>query len=300
MDINESDENLESIKRQRPVFLLIIDGWGIAPNSEFNAISLAKTPFIIKSIKEYPAVVLDAVNGDINNRYLALGSGRDTSNDDDYIKDDLTSVLASSNLKQLKIFDSERLAALSYFYNGRREEKMPQEDWLTITSANNQVSYDVNLSTKRIFQESVRAVKGGEYDFIVATCSILDYIASSGDIKHTISVMEALDKYIKKLAAEILDKDGILMICSTHGNAEKLVDVVTDLPDSKMTNSPVPFIMLGNELKGRSISFQDAPDGDLSLLHSIGSISDIAATIIDALELDESKKEAFSGKSLIA
>lgn len=300
MDTNEGDINIDSIKRQRPVFLLIMDGWGIAPSSEFNAISLAKTPFITRSIKEYPAVILDSTTGDINNRYLALGSGVFTDNDDDYIKDDLSSVLAANNLKQLKIFDSERLAALTYFYNGRREEKMPQEDWITISSATSKTPYDAKLSTKRIFQESVRAVKDEEYDLIVASCSILDYVASLGDMKQTIETMEAVDRYVKKLASEVLDKDGILIITSTQGNAEKSVDAVTDLPDNKMTNNPVPFIMLGNELKGRSISSQDAPDGDLSLLHSIGSISDIAATIIDILELDESNKESFSGNSLIS
>lgn len=42
----------------KPVVLMILDGWGIAPPSPGNAISLAKTPNIDKLITTYPAMTL--------------------------------------------------------------------------------------------------------------------------------------------------------------------------------------------------------------------------------------------------
>jgi 2,3-bisphosphoglycerate-independent phosphoglycerate mutase len=70
----------------KPVVLIILDGWGVAPSGKSNAISQAKTPTMEKLIKTYPAMVLqssgEAVGlswGEIGNSevgHLALGSGK--------------------------------------------------------------------------------------------------------------------------------------------------------------------------------------------------------------------------------
>ncbi len=72
--------------RPKPVVLIIADGWGIAPPSRSNAVSLAKTPFISNLIKTYPAMTLQASGeavglswGEIGNSevgHLNLGSGK--------------------------------------------------------------------------------------------------------------------------------------------------------------------------------------------------------------------------------
>ena len=38
----------------KKICLLILDGWGIAPKSNFSAIEMAKTPFIENLLKEHP------------------------------------------------------------------------------------------------------------------------------------------------------------------------------------------------------------------------------------------------------
>jgi 2,3-bisphosphoglycerate-independent phosphoglycerate mutase len=70
----------------KPVVLMILDGWGVAPAGKSNAITSAKTPTMEKLIKTYPAMVLqssgEAVGlswGEIGNSevgHLALGSGK--------------------------------------------------------------------------------------------------------------------------------------------------------------------------------------------------------------------------------
>lgn len=47
-------------KLPRPLVLVVIDGWGIAPNWGGNAVSLAKTPFMNMASKHYPHTVLEA------------------------------------------------------------------------------------------------------------------------------------------------------------------------------------------------------------------------------------------------
>ncbi len=72
--------------RPRPVVLIVLDGWGIAPPSRANAISLAKTPNMDSYLTNYPAMSIQAAGeavglswGEVGNSevgHLSLGSGR--------------------------------------------------------------------------------------------------------------------------------------------------------------------------------------------------------------------------------
>lgn len=73
-------------KRPRPVVLIVLDGWGIAPPSRANAISLAKTPNMDQYLTKYPTMSIQAGGesvglswGEIGNSevgHLSIGSGR--------------------------------------------------------------------------------------------------------------------------------------------------------------------------------------------------------------------------------
>lgn len=77
---------MSGTSRPKPVVLIILDGWGIAPSSRSNAVTLAKTPAINELIKSYPAMTLQASGeavglswGEIGNSevgHLNLGSGK--------------------------------------------------------------------------------------------------------------------------------------------------------------------------------------------------------------------------------
>ncbi|MFA6417050.1 MAG: hypothetical protein WCW61_02550 [Patescibacteria group bacterium] len=297
MEKNEASDNPDLSSKSNLVFLLLLDGWGIAEKNEANAISSARIPNFSKMAKEYPAAILEANALNINARYLILGSGLAVSDETQAVGKDLSSIISDAGLKQLKIFDSERLAALSSFFNGRREERLIGEDWLSISLEDDKQEINVLLALKRIFRESVKAVKSRKYNFIVAACSALDIMAASGDFAETVKTAEALDKALKSLAAEVLDHQGILIISSSAGNAERLKDMVTDLPDKNITDNPVPLIIIGHDFEGKTIGFKDAPNGDLSLLAPAGSLSDIAPTILNLMGIE--KDAGMSGISLV-
>lgn len=71
---------------KRPVMLMILDGFGVAPKSEGNAVSLAKKPNLDKFIEKYPNSMLQASGlevglpeGQMGNSevgHLNIGSGR--------------------------------------------------------------------------------------------------------------------------------------------------------------------------------------------------------------------------------
>ncbi|HJS52809.1 MAG TPA: 2,3-bisphosphoglycerate-independent phosphoglycerate mutase [Pyrinomonadaceae bacterium] len=72
--------------RNRPLALVILDGWGIAPPSEWNAISQAHTPFYDQIVAQFPRTVLEASGeavglpkgspGNAHSGHLNIGTGR--------------------------------------------------------------------------------------------------------------------------------------------------------------------------------------------------------------------------------
>lgn len=73
-------------QKYRPVVLIILDGWGVAPDAPGNAISQAKTSHMDKYIAAYPSMTLLAageyvglINGENGNSevgHLTIGTGR--------------------------------------------------------------------------------------------------------------------------------------------------------------------------------------------------------------------------------
>lgn len=55
----------EQSKRQRPLVLIVIDGWGINPRSEGNAIALSQPPVMTRLWQEYPHTELGASGLDV-------------------------------------------------------------------------------------------------------------------------------------------------------------------------------------------------------------------------------------------
>src|SRR5437879_5778043 len=71
--------------RHRPVVLVVLDGWGIAPRGPGNAVTLARTPGLDALLAAYPHAKLDAggravglpdgVMGNSEVGHLTMGAG---------------------------------------------------------------------------------------------------------------------------------------------------------------------------------------------------------------------------------
>ncbi|MDO9510047.1 MAG: 2,3-bisphosphoglycerate-independent phosphoglycerate mutase [Candidatus Magasanikbacteria bacterium] len=60
--------------KYRPVVLVILDGWGIAPKGPGNAVTLAKTPTIDNLIKHYPVATLHASSTEVGLSFGEMGN----------------------------------------------------------------------------------------------------------------------------------------------------------------------------------------------------------------------------------
>jgi len=297
--MNEEDLPLaeKKLNRPKPVVLLLIDGWGIAPKSEANAIALAKTPVFLNLIKEYPAAVLKTFGKNLNINYFGLGTGKEIVEEISEPTLSLAKIIADSGLSQIKISETERFAPLTHFFNGNNEDKVNGEEWTIVSSESGDHDNKPALALRRNFKELKKAVEENKYDFILASWPLLDLVARSGDFKEVSKAAGVLDSYLKKLLISLADKGGVLIISAAHGNAERMKNVATDLADSEITDNPVPFIIVGAEFKGRTIGLTDTLDNDLSLLEPAGTIADIAPTILKILNIE--KPAEMTGESLI-
>lgn len=78
--------DIPKVKTDRPVALVILDGWGYAPRTEGNAIAMAHTPYYDEICRKYPMTTLAASgervgqnaeqNGNADVGHLNIGTGR--------------------------------------------------------------------------------------------------------------------------------------------------------------------------------------------------------------------------------
>lgn len=296
MDVITSNNVSEPLP-STPVVLLLLDGWGIAQKSEANAIASAKTPTFLDLIKKYPVALLEAHDKIINARYLSLGIGRDLADENIESTSSLSKIISEANLKQIKITETERLAALTHFFNGHSANKFIGEDWKIVSSKVGDHEVGLTLVSNRISKELIDALKADKYNFIVVAMPTLDLAAQSGDVKLIKKTIEAVDKNLKKIVEAVLHKKGILVISAAGGNAENIKSMVTDLIDKEITNNPVPFIIVGEDFAGKTIGLSEPLNDDLSLLAPAGNLGDLAPTILDIMNLP--KPEDMTGNSLI-
>lgn len=278
-----------------PVVLLLFDGWGVAPLNEANVFTTAKMPVLSNLFTEYPAALLRTGVKNWNSRYLTLGAGRIVSSSEEKVPLNLTMILAAAGKQQIKIMDTERLAALTYFFNGQTEGRQSGEDWRVISARTGGGLQPLN-AVKRVaaaISETLKGVK--QYDFIVAALPYIDLTAASGEVSQIKKAAETIDGLLVDILAALPDS-GVLLISSAGGNAEKNLDLVSGKIDNGLTDNPVPFLLINHDFIGRTIGTIGPTSEDLSLLTPFGSLADIAPTILHLLNL--TPPETMSGKTL--
>jgi 2,3-bisphosphoglycerate-independent phosphoglycerate mutase len=61
-------------KRPKPAVLIVLDGWGVAPDSDGNAITRAQTPVMNRLITGYPAMTLFASSSEVGLNWGEMGN----------------------------------------------------------------------------------------------------------------------------------------------------------------------------------------------------------------------------------
>jgi 2,3-bisphosphoglycerate-independent phosphoglycerate mutase len=203
----------------------------------------------------------------------------------------LGEIVSNNKLKQLRIAETEKYAHVTYFFNGGVEEPFPGEDRELIPSPPVK-TYDESpeMSAKQITRSIEAALDKGIYSLIVVNYANPDMIGHTGNLEAVIQSIEIIDKCIANVLDSVSKVNGTLIITADHGNAECMLDRYGK-PCKSHTINPVPFILIAgnrNEMNEdeRQVSLRDG-----------GSLTDIAATIIDILHIN--KPPEVTGISLL-
>jgi len=189
--------------------------------------------------------------------------------------------ISKKGLKQLRIAETEKYAHVTFFFNGGVEQPYENEDRILIPSPK-VATYDEcpQMSADEITSKTIEAIQKDIYDLIILNFANCDMVGHTGSMPDAITAAETVDKNIKLLKDAILNKNGIMIITSDHGNAEQMI-TLNEEPMTSHTNNPVIFSIIGYECE----------------LKKDGKLADVAPTILQILDLDKPKE--MTGTSLI-
>lgn len=202
------------------------------------------------------------------------------------LENTLGEVLADNGLKQLRLAETEKYAHVTFFFNGGIEEANEGEDRLLISSPDvSTYNLKPEMSAYEVTEALLSQVREDKYDVIIMNLANADMVAHTGDFEAAIKALEVVDECVGRIVKEVQEKGGTLLITSDHGNAEYMLDTETDLPITAHSCNMVPFILVDDYYKGKS-------------LRGSSSLRDIAPTILGLLDLKIPKE--MTGKSLLS
>ena len=196
----------------------------------------------------------------------------------------LAETLARAGLNQLTLTESVAEANLWTFARGGAGKLFERENVLvTDTPPLIHAEKKPELAAAALTSELLSALKAGEHDLIAASFCNAAILGRTGNLRATIGAIEAIDKYLGKIAAQIDKRGGTLILCGTYGKAEQMIDPERGGPCTRTTLSPVPFVVAG---------------GSKGTLPSGGTLADVAPTIMDLLGVEPPAQ--MTGLSLLA
>lgn len=197
------------------------------------------------------------------------------------LKDTLGEVIAKAGLAQLRIAETEKYAHVTSFFNGSIVEPNLLEERILVDSPK-VATYDLKpeMSAYEVAEKVLKAIDEDKYAFILLNFANPDMVGHTGVYEAAIKAVKTVDECLQKVIDKILAKDGSVLLCADHGNAEKMYDE-NGGPFTAHTSNLVPFIAIGTKAK----SVKD------------GSLQDVAPTVLDLLEIK--KPASMSGQSLL-
>ncbi len=189
----------------------------------------------------------------------------------------LARAISDAGRTQLHTAETEKYPHVTFFLNGGREEPFPGEDRRLVPSPK-VATYDLQpeMSAPDVCQGVVEAIDSGGYDFIIVNFANADMVGHTGSIPAAVRAVETVDSCVGHILEALARANGIAIITADHGNAEQMIDPVTDGPFTSHTTNDVAVILV-------------APDSHpirMATLREGAVLSSIAPTVLDLLGID--------------
>ncbi|MEX0594315.1 MAG: 2,3-bisphosphoglycerate-independent phosphoglycerate mutase [Balneolaceae bacterium] len=179
--------------------------------------------------------------------------------------------VASKDLRQLRIAETEKYPHVTYFFNGGDETPNPNEDRILIPSPK-VATYDLQpeMSASEVTDKLAEALAREIYSLAIVNYANPDMVGHTGDLDAAIKAVETVDHELSRIL-ETARKHGYkTLIISDHGNADRLIQ-----PDGTAhtahTTAPVPAIL----------------DGITNVTMHDGTLADVAPTLLKIMGLPQ-------------
>ena len=200
-------------------------------------------------------------------------------------------IVSENGLKQYRTAETEKYPHVTYFFNGGVEIPLPGEERHLIPSPR-VATYDMEpeMSAEELTISCAKAIKSGNYAFVVINFANPDMVGHTGNMDATIKAIETVDKCIGKIVNATGEMGGSILITADHGNAELMKGSAGE-PWTAHTINKVPLIFIEGEKR-------KIPNmGNEIYLRDNAGLADIAPTLLQLLNLPIPKE--MTGKSLI-
>ena len=200
------------------------------------------------------------------------------------ITNTLPQYLSKLGLTQLHIAETENYAHVTFFFNAKLEAPVEGETRIVVPSPS-VATYDLKpeMSAIEVTDRVLDELDTGKYDVMVLNFANCDMVGHTGVFDAASKAVKTVDSSVKRVVDKILELGGVAIITADHGNADKMIDA-DGSPFTAHTTNKVPFIVVGEEFKGKK-------------LYSDGKLCDIAPTLLTMMGIPV--PEEMTGKSLI-
>ena len=184
--------------------------------------------------------------------------------------------LSNLNMSQLRIAETEKYAHVTFFFSGGEENPFIGEKRVLIPSPKVE-TYDLQpqMSAPEITDKIIESIESREFDLIIANYANGDMVGHTGKLEPTIKAVEILDKCLGKLELSLTEDSDQMLATSDHGNAEQMRDPKSRR-NTQPTNNLVPLVCVSKR--------------PLTTINKNGSLSNIAPTILNLMDIDIPKE----------
>ncbi len=202
----------------------------------------------------------------------------------DDIHNSLGEYVASLDLTQLRLAETEKYAHVTFFFSGGREAEFEGEDRLLVPSPK-VATYDLKpeMSAHEVTDALTNAIMTKSHDLIVCNYANGDMVGHTGNLDASIKAVECLDACLARVIAAVEETGGQCLITADHGNVEQMADHGTGQPHTAHTSELVPLVYVGPR--------------DIELAPQGGVLSDVAPTLLTLMDLAQPAE--MTGKSLV-
>ena len=189
--------------------------------------------------------------------------------------------LASKNMTQLRIAETQKYAHVTFFFNGGEEKTFEGEDRILIQSPD-VPTFDLQpeMSAYPVCDAVCEQILSGKYDAVILNFANCDMVGHTGVFDAAVKAVEAVDTCVGRVVEAVNKMGGVTFITADHGNADCMIGE-DGQPFTPHTTNLVPFCVVGYDCQ----------------LKEGGKLADIIPSMLTVLGLD--KPAQMDGESLI-